>query len=86
MVKKSRLGLYLESDDVKKMVKIAAAKHGVSVTAYCARAIEERLHKDGEITKYNDRKALLARMDKIRKEIGPLGIITKKLIETGRHH
>ena len=86
MARKARLGLYLEDDEIKKQIKIAAAKKGVSTTAYCAEAIRERLQREGEISDKvdRDRLALLSRMDKLRQEIGPVGATTAELVEEGR--
>lgn len=86
MTRKARLGLYLEDGEIKKQIKIAAAKRGISTTAYCAEAIRERLQRDGEMSdKVNrDRLALLSRMDKLRQEIGPVGATTAELVEEGR--
>ena len=88
MVRKARLGLYLEDEEIKKKIKIAAAKRGISTTAYCAEAIKERLVRDGEIVPQPPRneakKAIFAEMDRLRQEIGPLGITTTELIKEGR--
>ena len=87
MTNKARLGLYLEDEETKRHIKIAATKRGMTVTDYCARAIEERLIRDGERSPEDERKnktALLSRMDKLRQEIGPLGISTAELVEEGR--
>jgi hypothetical protein len=84
MAKKTRLGLYLEDEEIKKLIKIAAAKRGVSTTVYCAKAIEERLKRDGETGGSADRKALLSRIDRLRKEVGPVGMTTAELVEEGR--
>lgn len=86
MTRKTRLGLYLEDDEIKKQIKIAAARRGISTTAYCAEAIRERLQKDGEMSDKvsRDRLALLSRMDKLRQEIGPVGTTTAELVEEGR--
>ena len=87
MGKKARLGLYLEDEEVKRRIKVAAAKRGMTATDYCARAIEERLRKDGETKSQNeaqDKAAFLSRMDKLRHEIGPLGAPTAELVEEGR--
>ena len=73
MTKKARLGLYLEDEEIKKQIKVAAAKRGITATDYCAQAIEERLIRDGERSakdKGKDEVALLSRMDKLRQEIG----------------
>jgi hypothetical protein len=92
VAKKARLSLYLENEELKRQIKVAAAKRGVAVTDYCAEAIEERLIREGErsIVESKSRNAnkerleLLARMDKLRKEIGPLGVPTSELVEQGR--
>ncbi|HEU65935.1 MAG TPA: hypothetical protein ENN57_04620 [Chloroflexi bacterium] len=86
MTKKARLGLYLKDEVIRRQIKVAAAKRGMSSTAYCTQAIRERLVRDGEITDKADenRKALLARMDTLRQEIGPVGMRTAELVEEGR--
>jgi len=87
VAKKARLGLYLEDEEIKRQIKVAAAKRGMTTTDYCARAIEERLMKDGERDNNNearDKAALLSRMDKLRQEIGPIGAPTAELVEEGR--
>jgi len=87
MTKKTRLGLYLEDEEVKKQIKVAAAKRGMTVTDYCAQAIEDRLISDGEKSikdRSKNKIAFLFRMDKLREEIGPIGISTSELVEEGR--
>lgn len=92
MMKKARLGIYLDDDEIKKQIKIASVKHGVSITDYCVEAIEERLIKDGEISiakrkfrKTNgDKLAHLERMERLRKEIGPIGVSASQLVKEGR--
>lgn len=92
MAKKARLSLYLEDEEFKRNIKVAAAKRGVAVTDYCAEAIEERLIRDGErnIAESKSRNAneerleLLSRMDRLREEIGSLGVPTSELVEYGR--
>jgi hypothetical protein len=84
---KARLGLYLEDEEIKRQIKVAAAKRGMTATDYCAQAIEERLMRDGERSTKNeaqDKVALLSRMDKLRQEIGSIGIPTAELVEEGR--
>jgi len=85
--KKARLGLYLEDEEIKRQIKVAAAKRGMTATDYCARAIEERLTRDGERSTKNevqDKAALLSRMDKLKEEIGSIGIPTAELVAEGR--
>ena len=87
MVKKARLGLYLEDEDMKRQIKVAAAKRGISTTEYCTQAIQERLKKENETSEsdeYKRKLALIARVDKLRQDIGPLGISVSELIKEGR--
>ena len=86
MAKKARLGLYLEDEEIKKQIKIAAARKGISTTTYCAEAIKERLVREGAISnKINGKKkALLTRVDELRKQIGPVGTLTAELVKEGR--
>lgn len=87
MANKARLGLYLKDEEVKKQIKVAAARRGMTVTDYCARAIEERLIKDGKRSAEGEDKnkvALLSRMDKLRQEMGPIGVSTAELVEENR--
>ncbi|PIU55175.1 MAG: hypothetical protein COS88_05370 [Chloroflexi bacterium CG07_land_8_20_14_0_80_51_10] len=87
MTSKARLGLYLKDDETKKQIKVAAAKRGMTVTVYCAQAIEERLTRDGERSAGDEdrnRTAFLSRMDKLRQEIGSIGVFTAELVEEGR--
>ena len=88
MVKKARLGLYLEDEEIKRQIKVAAAKRGISTTAYCAEAIKERLKKEGEAVstdeEYKRKLALIARIEELRKEIGPVKMTAAELIKEGR--
>lgn len=43
MAKKARLSLYLEDEELKRQIKVAAAKRGMTVTDYCADAIGRAL-------------------------------------------
>ncbi len=86
MVKKARLGLYLEDEEIKREIKMAAASHGISTTAYCQRAIREQLKRDSKLSdeEVKRRAELAARMDKLRAKTGPIGISAAELIREGR--
>ena len=70
MGKKARLGLYFETTEIRRLIIAAAAKQGISPTAYCTRAIEERLVRDGEMGDLAEREAFLAKVDQLREESG----------------
>jgi len=86
VTKKARLGLYLEDERIRRQIKVAAAKRGISSTAYCAQAIKERLVRDGETADKADgnKKVLLGRMDSLRRKIGHVGVSTAELVKEGR--
>jgi len=86
VTKRARLGLYLEDEVTRRQIKVAAAKRGLSATAYCAQAIKERLVRDGEISDKTDgnKEALLVRIDRLRQDIGPVGMSTAELIKEGQ--
>jgi hypothetical protein len=66
--KKARLGLFFETTEIRRLIITAAARQGMSPTAYCTRAIEERLIRDGEMGDPTEREAFLTKMEEIRKE------------------
>lgn len=91
MAEKARLGLYLVDEDIKRQIKVAAAKRRMTVTDYCAQAIEERLIQDGErsldesrFRNRDDLRTFMERMDQLRAYIGPVGVPTTDLIKEGR--
>ena len=67
MGKKARLGLFFETTEIRRLILTAAARQGMSPTAYCTRAIEERLIRDGEMGDPDERAAFLTKMEEIRK-------------------
>jgi hypothetical protein len=86
MATKTRLGLYLEDEEMKKQIKIAAAKKGLSTTAYCEEAIKEKLKREGKLSdqEIERRKAVLARIDERRRKIGSVGASVSELVNEGR--
>jgi len=91
VAKRARLGLYLEDEDMKTQIKIAAAKRGATLTDYCVEAIEDRLVREGERSAArggragaDSKIAFVERVEELRREIGPIGIPVWELIEEGR--
>lgn len=82
-----RVNIYLEDPDMKREIKIAAANRGVTLSAYCVEAIRQKLGRDGsEGTRESSRKSRFAAeaLDRLRAEIGPIGIPIRELIDEGR--
>ena len=91
MEKRARLSLYLRDDKLRIQIKVAAAKRGLSISDYCMQAIERQLLQDGEVSvrdvyvsSENHRSSLIARMDRLRGEIGPIDMPVTDLIKEGR--
>jgi hypothetical protein len=80
----TRVSIYLSDPSLKARIKIAAARKGVSLSAYCEEAI---LHMLGEeITSYTNTytpKEAAAELDRLREKIGPIGIPVSELINEG---
>ncbi|WP_027719037.1 hypothetical protein [Desulfovirgula thermocuniculi] len=84
-MKTARLNIYLDDPVLREKVKIAAARRGVSVSAYALMALRRQLAEDGLLpTAENPQEAARA-LDAIRERIGPIGVPIRLLIEEGRH-
>ena len=85
----ARLNMYVDDPQVRGQVKLAALQVGMTVSAYCLEAIRRRLADEGYLSAGEKRKMTpqeAARdMDRIRKEIGPIGISIRDLINEGRY-
>ncbi|HEX3554052.1 MAG TPA: hypothetical protein VIA62_12570 [Thermoanaerobaculia bacterium] len=80
-----RLNIYMDEPDLRQAVKIAAAKEGVTLSAYCVRAVRRQLVEEGFLPGSSERQAAAARaMDRLRRQIGPIGVPVRKLIDEGR--
>ena len=86
MAKKARLDLYLEDEEIKQRIKNASAKRGISMTAYCEEAIKEKLVKEGELSdkERERRRAVLARIDERRRNIGSAGSSVSEPVKESR--
>ena len=47
-MKKTRLNIHVDDPVIRKQVKTAAARHDVSVSEYCLRAVKEKLAGEDE--------------------------------------
>jgi hypothetical protein len=52
---------------------------------YCLEAVKERLEKDGYIRSRKRQLKIAGKMDRLRKEIGRIGVPVASLVEEGRH-
>jgi len=82
-----RLNIYLDSPELRDWIRIAAARHRVTISAYCVEAIRRRLAEDGLLPpslEDEKRRAAARSLDRLRASIGPIGIPVSELIEEGR--
>lgn len=88
----SRLNIYLDNPDLRTQIKIAAARRGVTLSAYCVEAIREHLAEDGLLPRHmaatqeppSSPGAAAEALDDIRRRIGRIGIPVQDLIAEGR--
>lgn len=82
-----RVNIYLDDPVLKREIKVAAANQGVSLSAYCVDAIREKLSRarSGAIVRSElERRETASALDRLRTEIGPIGISVRELIDEGR--
>jgi hypothetical protein len=82
-----RVNIYLDDPGLRTEIKVAAANQGVSLSAYCVDAIRERLSRArSSVTAQSKlkRRETAAALDRLRSEIGPIGISVRELIDEGR--
>ncbi len=82
-----RVNIYLDDPELKRKIKVAAANGGVTLSAYCVEAIEEKLSRARSraiATSELEQRETAAALDRLRTEIGPIGISVRELIDKGR--
>ncbi|HDN79196.1 MAG: hypothetical protein DRI61_06265 [Chloroflexi bacterium] len=82
-----RLNIYLDAPELREQIRLAAAKHQVTISAYCVEAIRRRLAEDGFLPpslEDEKRRAAAQALDRLRTSIGPIGMPVSELIEEGR--
>ena len=82
-----RVNIYLDDPRLKRDIKIAAADEGVSLSKFCVEAIKDRLRRSRSDTATQEarkQRESATALDRLRNEIGPIGISVRDLIEEGR--
>lgn len=92
--KRVRLNIYIDDEEMRRQVKIAAARRDMTVTEYCKRAIAEQLRREAEVSwakepqppeaSREEKLAIIQRMDEARRRTGPIGVSVTELIKEGR--
>jgi len=81
-VPRPRLNIYVHTPRLPERVRLAAARRGTSVSAYCEEAIQRQLVADGLLP--GDAHAAAGALDRLRERRGPLGVSVAELIADGR--
>ena len=85
-----RLNIYLDSAELRRQVKIAAAGAGVSLSTWCLQAIrarlagEDRARSEEAEGRPGSPMAAAQALDRLRRRIGPIGVPVSELIREGR--
>src|SRR4051812_17363406 len=87
-----RINIYLDDTGLLAHIKIAAARHGVTISAYCVDAIRQRLidegllsaSETGEPERSVSPKVAAQTLDRLRQRLGTIGVPVGDLIADGR--
>lgn len=83
----ARLNIYLEGPDLREKIRVAAARQGVSLSNYCLEAIRERLAEEGYLPRNQGAagpRAAARALDRLRRQVGPIGVPVRDLVQEGR--
>jgi hypothetical protein len=81
----SRLSVYLDDPSLRETVKIAAARRGVSISAYVLQALRDQLSREGLLHDERTAQEAARVLDALRAQVGPIGIPVRDLIDEGRY-
>jgi hypothetical protein len=81
----SRLSVYLDDPSLRETVKIAAARRGVSISAYVLQALRDQLSREGLLHDERTAQEVARVLDALRAQVGPIGIPVRDLIDEGRY-
>jgi hypothetical protein len=86
--KRPRLSIDITNGSIERHIKIAAARRDMTIKHHCLQVITAQLVRDGELpaqdAEVRQAQALAERMDRLRREIGPTGVLLCRLTEAGR--
>ncbi len=81
----NRLSVYLDDPSLRETVKMAAARRGVSISAYVLQALRDRLSREGLLHDERTAQEAARILDALRAQVGPIGIPVRDLIDEGRY-
>ena len=70
----NRLSVYLDDPSLRETVRIAAARRGVSISAYGLQALRDRLSREGLLHDERTAQEAARTLDALRTQMGPIGI------------
>ncbi len=80
---RARINIYLDDPKLHTEVRLAAARRGISLSAFCTEAIRRQLESEhgGAISA---RSEAAADLDRLRRRLGPIGVPVSDLVAEGR--
>lgn len=85
-IRRYKISIYLENLELRRRLKVAAAKRDVTISAFCEEAIRAKLQKE-EISEALDievARRAASRLDERRNKLGPFDVQTWELVNEGR--
>lgn len=79
----ARINIYLDEPSLHAEVRLAAARQGITLSAYCTEAIRRRLESE-RAGAAASRAGAAEDLDRLRNRLGPIGVPVTDLIAEGR--
>ncbi|MEW6448586.1 MAG: CopG family transcriptional regulator [Bacillota bacterium] len=79
-----KVSIYLGDPELRRRLKLAAARRDTTISAFCEEAIREKLARE-ESDLLGAARAAAKRLDERRSRLGPVKISTADLVKEGRY-
>lgn len=79
-----KVSIYLGDPELRRRLKLAAARRDTTISAFCEEAIREKLARE-ESAVPGTARAAAKRLDERRARFGPIKISTADLVKEGRY-
>lgn len=83
-ITRHKISIYLNDPDLRRRLKVAAAQHDISISAFCEEAIRAKLQKEEVPAALEAARQAARRLEEKREKIGVLDVQTWELVKEGR--
>jgi len=83
-ITRRKISIYLDDPELRRRLKVAAAQHDISISAFCEEAIRAKLQNVEVNAVLKAARRAARRLDEKRNKLGSLDIQTWELVKDGR--